>query len=642
MSTETSKPRVSVWEWIQTILLSANLVWTTLCLGGFLARTMVVTSVLTAALLAVHAIATWIAPRRPHPAGYWFGPFLVYAAANVAWISPARWLGWIDWFGWLQLVAIFWVVLNGVRSRQAQTALFGVLLAVAAVAVWLGCYQRFVDPKWLMLGRTQADQFLGRSSGPFGIPNSFAALLLLLTPPIGALALRRGATILARVFFGWLLLVFLLGLGLTVSRGAWLGLAIALSVWPIVGARLGWWKRVALAGTVAVAIVLIGLLVYSTSSIVHERFTQLARDAGERSRPILWRAAWAMVRERPILGTGGGSFNVLFDKFRPEGFLPRPVWAHNDYLNTFSDYGVTGFCLFFGPAGVVALMALRRRTEPGERSSVSRRVGSARRTGNWLADSLVRQALGIGILAFALQLFVDFHLKIPALAMALACVTGLLVVHAWPNEPQPSTAAGRNVTATAMFAVAAAIVLCVTPQYRAEALRFAARDAMDRMAKSTPEDAIVRVRLVEIRKQLEQATQIAPSNGQAWSDLSYAVAQTARLAPDDAVKALGREAEAAANRALALSPEVAEFWVRRGIARDTQNLWLAAGTDFAQAVVLSPNAVLPWYHYAYHMLLRPTGLDMGQAAVEFCLRLDPSNPDAQALRQRLATSRSSL
>jgi hypothetical protein len=49
--------RVSAWEWAQTALLAANLVWTTLCLGGYRPETMAVTLALTGLLLAVHCAA---------------------------------------------------------------------------------------------------------------------------------------------------------------------------------------------------------------------------------------------------------------------------------------------------------------------------------------------------------------------------------------------------------------------------------------------------------------------------------------------------------------------------------------------------------------------------------------------------------
>lgn len=634
------------------LLLIANLGWTTLCLGGYMAKTMVVTSALTAALVVVHALA-WVWPRRSasgdlatepageggrplHAAGLWFVPFVIYAAVNVRWITPARWLGWVDWFGWAQMLVVFWVMLNGVKSRLAQRAVFGALLVIGVVAVWLACYQRFVDPNWLMLHRVQADQYLGRSSGPFGIPNSLAALLLLLLPATGALAFRRQATLLGRILFGWLTVVFLLGLGLTVSRGAWLGLAIALTVWPLVGLRLSWWRRGAIAVGVAASLALVGGAVYVGSPLVRERFSQLARDRGERSRPILWRAAWRMLEEHPVAGAGAGSFNVRFEKYRPEGFLLQPGWAHNDYLNTLSDYGAIGFALFFGAA--IAVGAATRRA--ARRSASDRTVRSAptaiRR--DWLDDPRVRQGLGIGLLGFSLQLFVDFHFKIPALAMAFACVAALLLARVWPQETSPGDARVRWLTSIAALGLAGAVGFGIAPLYRGEALRFQAREAMDRMAKGAPDDMMVRNRMIEVRQELDRAVAIAPSNGQAWADRAYATAQWFRLEPS-ASTSLGKEAEADADRAIDLSPIVAEFWVRRGVALDIQGRWSEAGPVFAQAIVLSPNAVLPSYHYAYHMSLRPTGLDMAEAAVEFCLRLDPTNPEALRLRQRLASGR---
>ena len=57
----------------------------------------------------------------------------------------------------------------------------------ASAGVGMAIYQRVSDPHWIMLGRTQAAQFWGRSSGMFGIPNSFAGLLELMIPVCGAL-----------------------------------------------------------------------------------------------------------------------------------------------------------------------------------------------------------------------------------------------------------------------------------------------------------------------------------------------------------------------------------------------------------------------------------------------------------------------
>ena len=186
MGTTSPSPRVPVWEWIHALLLAASLAWTTLCLGGYRPETMTVTVWLNGLLLAsvLLSVALQGGPAI-HPAGWLLLPFFAYAAANAAWLTPVGWLGWHDWLLWAQAGVVFWVVLNGVQLPGPRSFLLAVLAVLAVVAVTLAVYQRFLDPEWLMLGRRQVLQFLGRSSGPFGIPNSLAALLLLVFPEIG-------------------------------------------------------------------------------------------------------------------------------------------------------------------------------------------------------------------------------------------------------------------------------------------------------------------------------------------------------------------------------------------------------------------------------------------------------------------------
>jgi len=159
-------------------------------------------------------------------------PFLAYAAANVWWVTPVPWLGWMDWLGWAQMALVFWVILHTVRRAAVQEALFWGLAALGMVAVVMAVYQRFADPGWLMMGRRQVPQFLGRASGPFGIPNSLAAFLNLLLPPMLALTFQRGAGVVRRVFCGYLAALLAGGIVLTLSRGAWLALGVALVAWP--------------------------------------------------------------------------------------------------------------------------------------------------------------------------------------------------------------------------------------------------------------------------------------------------------------------------------------------------------------------------------------------------------------------------
>jgi O-antigen ligase len=635
---EVAPEHPSGWQWAQTTLVAVNLVWTTLCLGGYRPETMVVTSALTCLLLSVHLLERVFrhalfgreAPRSlstadslsNDPSGWWFLPFLVYAALNVLVVSPVRWLGWLDWHKWANMLTIFWIVINAGRVPRLRKILFLTLIALGVIGVAMGCYQRFVQPDWLMLGRHQVEQFFGRASGSFGIPNSLAAFLVLLLPVAGVLTFRQRATAVERVWWGWVTVVFAFGLLLTMSRGAWIGLVLALLAWPLSTRRWRWRRRVAFAGFALAGLICVSAVVVATSPKFRDRIERLVRDSGELSRPILWRAGWNLFREHPLIGTGAGSYNVLFERYRPSRFADEPQWAHNDYLNTLSDYGAIGFVLFFGAGGAIALRH-RRADRNG-----------AEFTGDWFDSPSVTGALGIGVLAFAIQLFVDFHLKIPALAMACATVAALAL-----NRPEPAlfrgTSPPNRMTRYGWLGALAAVMIAsvaIVRFYQAEAFRYSARQAMDVYTRHPTRD--LNVLATEAEAALRNAVRLAPSNASAWSDLAFALELQAltRSARTPEVAGL---AEESASRALAISAVVPEFWIRFGSALDMQSRFAEAQNAFERALQLAPNNAAGWYYYAHHLSFDTKQREAALRAIANCLSLDPGNSAAAALRVKL-------
>ena len=613
MSRGSVRP-IGAFELARVALLTANLAWTTLCLGGFLPGSREWMAALTGALIAVH-LADPARGTSAHPAGWLFAPFLAYAAANVAWVTPARWLGWTDWLNWVQAVAVFWIVINGVVTPVGRRFLCAVLVALGFLSAALACYQHFVKPDWLMLGRTQAAQFIGRSSGPFGIPNSLGVLMALLIPPVGALALGPGRPAALRGLCAVVLCALSAGFVLAISRGAWIALAAAFAIKPILTPGRSVGRRIAVAAAAAAAAAAVAAVFYIAYPPMRARVDQLVRNAGERSRPVMWRAAWKIFEAHPVLGSGGGSYDAFFEEYRPEGNLDQPVYAHCDYLNTLSDYGAVGFVLLFGAAGIVAWRCARAR-------------------------GLAAAAL-TGLLAFALHLLVDFHLKIPALAMIVATVAALVTGEAWPlrAEPDPAGGTARPLARAAALCGAAAacatIVLWVMPKYQADESRRQARERIDRMARAGADVSGERESVAGIRVRLARAVALDPSNAQAWSDSAYADSLWALVNPSQTA-ALGAEAVRDAGRAVDLCPVIAEFWIRRGVGFDMERHRLEAGDCFIRALELAPVRADCWYYQAYHLSQLPAQIGPALAAADFSLRLDPGFLLAQTLRQQLA------
>jgi hypothetical protein len=358
---------------------------------------------------------------------------------------------------------------------------------------------------------------------------------------------------------------------------------------------------------------------------------RLVRDSGELSRPVMWGAGWRIFREHPVFGAGAGSFNVMFERHRPDHEQTDPRWTHNEYLNTLSDYGAVGGVLFFGACGLIAWRAARR----GGAAPASSRT----RSDALLDDPIVIEALGVGVLAFAFQLFVDFHLKIPALALTSATIAGLAVNRRWswptPDGLRPVTRPGRASAAVAGLIAVFAVAVWIVPRFRAEALREEARREVNRIARAALSSDEKRQIAIRAHDAFSRATRLDRGNAQAWADLAYALAI---LGHEDRSqeKELGIQAEAAARRALAQSKGVSEFWLRLGVGLDMQQRWLEAGDAVSEGLRLAPKTPQAWFYQAYHFALNPITHPLARAAVATCLRLDPSNPEGEALRRYLA------
>ncbi|HZZ18003.1 MAG TPA: O-antigen ligase family protein [Opitutaceae bacterium] len=609
MTLSSTAARPSAWEWARAGVLSANIAWTTLCLGGFLPGTRVAMIVMTALLVALHFCDPDSAPRA-HPAGWLLVPFLAYGVWNLEAVSQVRWIGWTDWLGWAQAIAVFWVVLNGVRSPGARRLVCLAIVGVAVVSVGMAAYQHFVNPKWLMLGRTQVMQYSGRATGSFGIPNSLGVFMALLIPPVAFTVFDRASPALRRVLAALVLATLVYGFVLAVSRAAWLALAAALALRSLFAPGRSIGLRV-LGAVAAIAIPAATVAVlYYTMPVMHERVLNFVKDSGEHSRPIIWRGAWGIFLDHPVFGGGAGCFDVLFEKFRPIGFRDDPVYAHCDYLNTLCDYGAVGFVLLFGAVAAIAWKCRGARGIDG--------------------------AVLTGLLAFSLHLLVDFHMKIPAIAIVVATLGAFMTGSTWIAKESAGHGAAARATGIALALIAMAFgIFWAAPRFRAEEIRRAAREKIDKMAEAGKDVSHEHDAFAGIRTSFERAVALDPRNAQAWSDKAYADTLWGLIEPLE-IHALGIQAEKDAVVAIQLSPVVAEFWVRKGAGLDMQGKWLKGGECNATALQIAPCRADTWYYQAYHSSLDPIEKGPALAAADLSLRLDPGFRLAQSLRQRLA------
>jgi O-Antigen ligase len=95
------------------------------------------------------------------------------------------------------------------------------------------------------------------------------------------------------------------------------------------------------------------------------------------SRAELWRAAWAMFRERPWLGRGPDSYRWEYGRYLGRPWWDRQVYANSLVLELLATTGALGLAAFGAVGGVVAWRGLATLLHPPDASAAREALAAA-------------------------------------------------------------------------------------------------------------------------------------------------------------------------------------------------------------------------------------------------------------------------
>jgi len=435
-------------------------------------------------LLAAMSILALLSIGRPRPqpnqiclisSAVFFGYALIRAI-----FSPVEYLARPDIYSVLGCLLVYLFIACVFTGARQRTLFLFFLLALAIAHVAVGALQFRDGNNFMPFSFLERYDYGRRASGFYICPNHLAGLLEVL-----------GIFALSIVCWGrwptWIKLLALYGSGvcylgvlLSASRGGFLSCAVSFVVF--LGFSLGairstgkqWFLKI---GGVAVAIAALILIigdVYSNRMLyLNDRVWNPDQEAND-NRIDLWKAAVQQFKLEPITGTGSGTYLFYGRQFRSVRTGSDPVEVHNDYLHLLAEYGIIGALgfLFFFAAHLVNGLKNYQRLGP-KRIAVSTRI---------MSNSF---ALQIGALsavaAYIVHSAIDFNLHIPANALLLAFVFGLLAnpgVARESQEPKLTRSLIGWRIALALLGVAT-LVQCLRllpAEYFAEKSRVALRD----------------------------------------------------------------------------------------------------------------------------------------------------------------------
>lgn len=635
-------------DWLVAFALGALLVVMTDQLGGARAETQLLGVWLTALLLVIYAFWVMVAEGGKGVAidrrVLYFIPFLVFSLLSWLFISPVAWAARSEAVLILQAFIVVWVVAHGLRTRNHVWFLFLLLGGVALVGVIMAFTQYFrasgMLPKlfnpleFQFYALSGHDRYLGQATGTLAAPGSFAGLLLLTLFPAMIFAFSRHLSGIIRIFIAYLALMYLIGLLMTLSRGALLVLLPGFFFLPYM-------LRLGLRGKVITWVSLAVLLAASVGFIVaySERFStrwrQLFEPTGEGSRLQVWESAWQLFRDHPVIGRGLGSFRYSFDLYRPAGFNADAAFVQNEYLQGLAEWGLLGTLLLALPLLLLFVLGLRTWGQLPDSIALEERGRRGKRLRRMPARKLFLAAACLGLFTFGLHLLVESHLRVPALLFWAAAFFGIIVKYAPPRPFKlPPGAFSRWGFPGLLLALAAVLALGLTQGYRAEIHAFEGARMAEQYAREFSERSSDRQFADDRIEILETAIHANPQHVPARIHYALALADSSYLKPTHRQE-IGQLAEAEARQALESFPHYAQGWVVLGESLYLQERWAEAGDAYKTALELAPMNATYWYYYANWLNGEPGRRSEALEAIDRCLELHPENALALRLRRKI-------
>lgn len=328
-------------------------------------------------LLVAVVIALWLARMIVQRRGIYIDwpplaiPFAIFLFTAMLSMTAALSLQFAakEFVKWAEMFAIYVFVANNLDAPKITRALIALVLAGLSEAA-IGIYQFLfrVGPEgFALFGR-----FI-RAYGTFEQPNPYAGYLGLIIPIVfgivlGALFRRQKAldrdlsetrSLRLALFAVVSLAAMLAALGMSWSRGAWLGVAAGLVVTVIAQSRR------AFAFSMAAALVLAFVIFLSSVNVIPNAIAARLSGIGDYfgvfdvrgvkvddanfaivERMAHWQAAWEMFSDHPLLGVGFGNYQVIYPVYALPHWSDPLGHAHNYYLNVAAEAGLIGLSAY--------------------------------------------------------------------------------------------------------------------------------------------------------------------------------------------------------------------------------------------------------------------------------------------------------
>lgn len=346
---------------------------------------------------------------------------------------------------------LYFIVVNNVHTMKELNSFLITMIIVGMLISVYGLIQ------------TQGIDFSNWETGSAPISTlgnvNFAAGYLITVIPLSLTMLLITRSHWRRTILALASLLMLGHLFLTKSRGAWVGLTIALAIMGTSflrkklhgqGPKV---KKVFLPMTVTILILALFLSSPWGKPGREEASSIFDPDHPSNAfRILVWKSSLKMIKDNPFLGIGIGNFKLIYSRYRSleewkiSGINVQVLKGHNDYLQIASEMGLIGLGLFFW---IIISMVKLYRIGKGD----------------------VTSGLMAALMATLIHAFFSFNLQNPATSLYFWFIVGLMAAAYPPIEKKEHLVKRRNRFRYLAIWLAAVAMLIFLPSYILRPLR---------------------------------------------------------------------------------------------------------------------------------------------------------------------------
>ena len=394
-------------------------------------------------------------------------------------LSPAPYAARTDLYIVLGSLLVYGITATVFTEAKSRMILVGFLLVLGLAHVLIGAVQFRDANNFMPIPFLQREDYGQRASGFYVCPNHLAGALEVIAIFGLSLVCWSRIAVWGKLLIGYAALVCYVGTVLTGSRGGYLSVAASLLVFGVLSLLVLRGAGGSVVWKISGAMLLVLIVAAGAAYLSFRNSPLIASRAGniadvDNVRFDLWQASLEQWKLSPIVGTGAATYRFYGRQFRTERMQMDPLETHNDYFQLLAEYGIVGaggFLIFFGAHARAAWRAFRRLGP--KRVAVATRLPS-----NNLALQLGAIA---AVAAYVVHSALDFNLHIPANALLLAFVFGVIANPGMRGGSEPARPSGGWMAVR--LTVAALGVLMVVQcarllpgEYYAERARTSLRD----------------------------------------------------------------------------------------------------------------------------------------------------------------------